>query len=291
MYYYTFASVFALGCLPVALLPTAAAQDLPATLAGCKDVSCPMTDGKDYTCTVTDDKFNGVGLTRIADAPQALEGLTIVKGVQVQAEGPDDDHNDEKREDRHFKSVYYLGTPADVQLQDLNGCAVVFQGVAPPFSADGNRKTTQGTCADSISRGCIENLTERLRNLSGNSSCSSGLGPYSINSLSDLSPITEAQNGSSDCWPVLPKNDGLAVIADFTVKGGYDSEALNQIMFGVTPVLTVFFENNQTTTSQMTCVKVIEDVEVKEDDQSAAALVSYAPLVAVTTLVAMLWSL
>ncbi|KAK7941647.1 uncharacterized protein PG986_014034 [Apiospora aurea] len=290
MYYYTLASVLALGCLPVALLPTAAAQDLPATLAGCKDVSCPMTDGKDYTCTVTDDEFNGVGLTRIADAPQALEGLTIVKGVQVQAEGPDDDHNDEKREDRQFRSVYYLGTPADVQLQDLNGCAVVFQGVAPPFSVDGNRKTTQAEtprarrsgkpCKTPPVTGCAEMLENEQ-----------GLGSYSINSLSDLSPITEARNGSSDCWPVLPKTDGLAVITDFAVKGGYDSETLNQIMFGVTPVLTVFFENNQTTTSQMTCVKVIEDVETEEDDRSAAALVSYTTLVAVTTLVAMLWSL
>ena len=160
----TIARVLALGGLPVALLPGAAAQELPSTLAGCKDVSCPTNDGGDYTCTVADNDFDGVGLTRLADAPRGFERLALVKGVQVQAEGPGDDDDDDQ--DRKFKSVYYLGTPADVALDTLNGCAVVFQGVAPPFAADGNRKTTQGTCADSIPRGCIDALTERLRGLS-----------------------------------------------------------------------------------------------------------------------------
>ena len=51
-------------------------------LVGCKAVSCP-TEGAEDTCTLAQDTFLGIGTAPIPDVPSSLEGLSLVKGVNL----------------------------------------------------------------------------------------------------------------------------------------------------------------------------------------------------------------
>lgn len=66
------------------------AQDLSLsqTLVGCEEVGCPLTKRQDDTCTVSEDTFVGIGLARIAGVPESLDGISLVKGVNVSTAGP-----------------------------------------------------------------------------------------------------------------------------------------------------------------------------------------------------------
>lgn len=224
----------------LALVLTSLAQDLSSTLVGCEDVACPQTDGHDYTCTVADDRFVGIGLARIPSVPDAYSGVSLVKGVNVSIAGPDQSTDDQ---DREYKSVYYFASPSGLDLTTLGGCAVVFHSTVggPQFNGT-NTAEDQGTCSDVISQSCIDALTDRARGFGSNdtsNACDSlrddlknntidacanlsgdgkGLGNFTVSPLSNLSPITSAQNGSSDCWPVSPKSDSLTKITEDTAK-------------------------------------------------------------------------
>ena len=93
-----------------------------ADLVGCNEVSCPR-NGADDRCTVEDETFLGVGVSHIPDVPTALEGFSLVKGVNVSAgmAGKDND-----KPTRAFTSVYYLGMPEEADTEGLSGCAVIF---------------------------------------------------------------------------------------------------------------------------------------------------------------------
>lgn len=217
----------------LSLASSGLSQDLSSTIVGCDELGCPLTSGDDYTCTVANDTFASVGLTRIPGVPDAYSGISLVKGVNMSAADT---------QDRKYQSVYYLGAPASLSIDSLDGCAVVFHSTVngPEFNGS-SLATDQGTCPDVIAQTCIDALTQRATSIASNSTSESacdslrdslnnstlsecadmvgtgkGLGNFTVTALSDLSPITSSQNSSSDCWPITPKTDSLARIVDDT---------------------------------------------------------------------------
>lgn len=231
-------------CFLLAPILSVLAQDLPAGLAGCTEIDCP-NDGWD-SCTVADESFAGIGLSGITGVPNSLDDISLVKGVHIEDSEDNDTHNGADKT-RSFRSVYYLGTPANVDVDDLTGCAVVFND--PPTghfprplindSVNVDTRAAYGTCPDVIKQDCIDKLTEQARKskYNGANPCSTlqstlnnnppdecsdltgggdGLGSFDVVSLGNLSTISKSDNASSNCWPVLPKSNNLAQFADGT---------------------------------------------------------------------------
>lgn len=231
------------------VLSSTLAQD--SDLVGCKAVSCPIESTEDR-CTVSEDTFLGIGTAPIPDVPSSLEGLSLVKGVNLTVEEGEASENA-----REFKSVYYLGIPSDLEVNDLAGCAVFFNNppaktfrypteLAGPRDDNGEAQNVtdtaaaSGTCSEVIDQACIDRLTERARDIINdadgdgcaqledelnNSSfdeCSaswlgsSTLGNLTATPLANLQTISGSQNSSSDCWPVVSKSDNLSEIAEDT---------------------------------------------------------------------------
>lgn len=240
-----FTAATGLAFFSLLLRSTVATDDLSHSIVGCNDVSCPKVNDYDR-CTINDHTFLGVGLTRIADVPSSLEGISLVKGVNVSAPLAED----KDKPTRPFTSVYYLGTPSDVKTKDLSGCAVIFND--PPSNkfdrpkmeagpkVEGHSenvtdtRAAYGTCPDVVDKKCIEALTKRANKVADDTDsnpCSAlerelkkddlddcknlggagnGFGNFTVTSFGDLKSV---KNESADCWPITPKSDGLAEIA------------------------------------------------------------------------------
>lgn len=221
------------------LLTYGLAEDtkLSESLVGCDEVSCPKENAHDR-CTVGEKTFLGIGLSRIPNIPSTLEGLSLIKGVNISEGGEGE---------RKFNSAYYLGTPSELDVNDLSGCVVTFND-PPEKQFDGPVKTgkdrnitdvqaARGTCPDVIKQECIDTLTERARSVTNATSnggvCATlerelrrnafeecrdlggkgrGLGNFTVTSFGDLSTV----RNSTDCWPVKPKSDDLALITENT---------------------------------------------------------------------------
>ncbi|KAJ4185049.1 hypothetical protein NW767_013008 [Fusarium falciforme] len=196
------------------------AQDLDQTIVGCEAISCPM-DNFDPHCTVANITFENIGLTRIPDVPESLDYFSIVKGVNISGRGADD-----------FTSVYYLGTPEDVSLDEVHGCAAIFHD--PP--QDTFDESSSHTCAEVMGQRCVDAIQDRASKVAEGKSrdlckalqedllkndidaCDNltgggkGIGHISVKDLSKLENIEGSRNSSSDCWPILPKSANLAEI-------------------------------------------------------------------------------
>ncbi|KAE8387862.1 hypothetical protein BDV23DRAFT_185867 [Aspergillus alliaceus] len=283
---------------------TLADDKLPNDLVGCNEVSCTKHNAHDR-CIVGDHSFLGIGLARIPDIPSSLEGLSLIKGVNVTTGL---NGKDNVRETRPFRSVYYLGAPSKLKTKDLAGCAVIFNDTPSkrfdgpevhgqdPSGEDRNSTDTRaahGTCPDVIEQKCIDKLTERASNGVYNGkddACAAlerelkkrgngrGLGNFTVTSFGNLTAVS---NSSSPCWPILPKSDNLAEITVQTAFGNYSANALTQQAYKVTPVLTVFYSDGNRSlvdraSSQMTCLKVVTDENPNDapdgSDSSAAGL-------------------
>lgn len=200
----------------------ALAQELDDIIVGCDAVQCPVVNDEHH-CQVGNDTFLDIGLTRIPDVPDALEDFSIVKGVNISLTKRDDEEL--------FTSVYYLGYPENVSLDEVHGCAVFFDPPGKTFP-----ENTTGTCSDIIDPECIAGIQEvaeaalsykyidgicRILQTeledSNISACSNYTGTgegiersvFAI-SLSNLTNIEGQQNATSDCWPMLPKSANLA---------------------------------------------------------------------------------
>lgn len=109
----------------------ASETSLPASIVGCKEVSCPY-DTYD-TCIVANNTFAGIGLARIANVPSSLEGLSIVKGAGITDIDPPAASvvpETQSYGNRPYLSAYYLGIPPDISLKNLTGCAITFDDPA-----------------------------------------------------------------------------------------------------------------------------------------------------------------
>ncbi|KAL6358939.1 hypothetical protein LRP88_09134 [Fusarium phalaenopsidis] len=261
------------------------AQDLDETIVGCEAVSCPM-DNFDPHCTLTNITFENIGLTRIPDVPESLDYFSIVKGVNISGRGADD-----------FTSVYYLGTPEDVPLDEVQGCAVIFhdppQDTFDEFGSHNCAEVMGQRCVDAIqdraskvaegkSKDLCKALQEDLQkadidacdNLTGGGK---GIGKISVKDLSKLENIEVSRNSSSDCWPILPKSANLAEM--FTEFGGLNASTAYPELNRITPLLTLFVKGNgkdsivNETVSRLSCIKINSTQNIgPEEGENAASL-------------------
>ncbi|KAH8729935.1 hypothetical protein BGZ61DRAFT_415830 [Ilyonectria robusta] len=263
------------------------AQDLEETIVGCEAVGCPM-DNFEPHCTLTNITFENIGLARIPDVPDSLDNFSIVKGVNISGAGAND-----------FTSVYYLGTPEDVSLDDVHGCAVIFHD--PPqdrFEQGGSH-----TCSEVISQSCIDAIQDRaVKVAEGNfddlckavkedledndiSECENltgggkGIGQISSRALSSLENINGSRNSTSDCWPILPKSANLAQL--FTEVGGLNASTAYPELNRITPLLTLFIKSDGSgnvvdeTVSRLTCIAINTTQTVGEEgSDNVASLLS-----------------
>ncbi|CAG7939103.1 unnamed protein product [Penicillium nalgiovense] len=266
--------------------------ELSSTLVGCDEVSCPK-EGINDRCTVEDNTFLGIGLSRIPDVPSSLTGFSLVKGVNVSAGMAG---NDNDKPTRSFKSFYYLGTPSDVETRDLPGCVVVFNDApSKEFNQNGTDvRAASGSCSDVIDKTCIKRLTEKATELADEADenictrlerelestsldeCNDfmgnggNLGNFTVKSLGGLNAV----KNSSDCWPIQPKSDQLMEIASVTALNDYTDTALYDEAYKITPVLTVFTGNDNSSlldkpASQLTCLKVVTEEDPSDDENSS----------------------
>ncbi|KAI8691876.1 hypothetical protein NCS56_00181200 [Fusarium sp. Ph1] len=265
------------------------AQDLDETIVGCEAVSCPM-DNFDPHCTLTNITFENIGLTRIPDVPESLDYFSIVKGVNISGRGADD-----------FTSVYYLGTPEDVPLDEVQGCAVIFhdppQDTFDEFGSHNCAEVMGQRCVDAIqdraskvaegkSKDLCKALQEDLQkadidacdNLTGGGK---GIGKISVKDLSKLENIEVSRNSSSDCWPILPKSANLAeMFTEFVeFEGGLNASTAYPELNRITPLLTLFVKGNgkdsivNETVSRLSCIKINSTQNIgPEEGENAASL-------------------
>ncbi|KAK6949299.1 hypothetical protein Daesc_009374 [Daldinia eschscholtzii] len=279
--------VFAISALAAA---TVHAQDLRQTIVGCADLECPA-DGPGSTsddCTVADTgSFIYVGLTRVPTDNDALSGISWTKGFDVGS-------SDNKRQ---FQNTFYLGTPPDLQLNNSTGaCAVFLHGASKNLAFPGeNSEPAQGTCADAMGSSCVDALVSRARNLvngynsgdeklsvsevcsrlqedledSNDEACAKiSQGHWSNFTSTTLTgedapkPITQQQNSSSNCWPIIPKQDDLTLVSKYNYTGGEYASELEKAMFAITPIITVFYSAGDgslvtETEASLSCIKVV----------------------------------
>lgn len=189
----------------------------------------------------------GIGLVEVPDLPSSLADIFLVKGV---GHPGSDEHTalvvDETRvndsidtSEQTFNSVYYLGAAPSADISSLQGCIVVFQGThdglvfGDPEDMLAIEMNT-GTCPDVINERSINGLRAKAEEtVTQTQSCQAldkmlrnepieacanfagigrHLGRYSVIDVTQLSPISKAENGTSDCWPVLPKKAQLSYI-------------------------------------------------------------------------------
>ncbi|KAF3057233.1 hypothetical protein GL218_06102 [Daldinia childiae] len=282
-------TAFAISALAAAAAQVQA-QDLNQTIVGCVDVECPVssTSNVDDNCTVADTgSFIYVGLTRVPTDNDALSGLSWSKGFNVGS-------SDNKRE---FQSTFYLGTPPDLQLDNSTGaCAVFLHGASRNLAFPGdNHETAQGTCADAMGSSCVDALVSRARTLvngynsgserlSVSEACSrlqsdledskdeacariseghwSNFTSAALTGEDASQPISQQQNSSSTCWPVIPKQDDLTLVSQYNYTGDTTFNDLEKAMWAITPIITVFYSAGNgslvtETEASMSCIKVV----------------------------------
>ncbi|KAH7259838.1 hypothetical protein NW759_002708 [Fusarium solani] len=257
------------------LASQALAQELDDIIVGCDAVQCPVVNDEHH-CQVGNDTFLDIGLTRIPDVPDALEDFSIVKGVNISTT---------KKGDELFTSVYYLGYPQNVSLDEVHGCAVFFDPPGKTFP-----ENTTGTCSDIIDPECIDGIQEvaasaltykyvdgicrdlqRELEDSNISACNNYTGTgegirrsvFAI-SLSNLTNIEGQENATSDCWPILPKSANLAPLfySFRSWDGGPFPQSAYDEVHKITPVLTLFMAKSNSknvvnkTVGRMSCIQI-----------------------------------
>ncbi|KAI2630302.1 hypothetical protein GGS26DRAFT_104978 [Hypomontagnella submonticulosa] len=270
------------------------AQDLNQTIVGCVEVECPAAaDNVNDNCTVADTgSFPTIGLTRMPtdDNAKALSGLSWVKGFNF---------TDSDGQIRHFHNSFYLGAPADLRLDSATGsCAVFLHGASAGISFGSNvlDELAQGTCADAMGSSCVDALVSRARSLvegytkdgsnkpsisdvcsrlqkdlqdSNDDACARiSKGSWSNFTSAALTgdgapkAIAQQQNSSGNCWPIIPKQDSLTLVSEYTTNGSQLADDQAKAQLAITPIITVFYpESNGSLVANvdasMTCVKVM----------------------------------
>ncbi|KAI0837186.1 hypothetical protein F5Y06DRAFT_93397 [Hypoxylon sp. FL0890] len=308
------------------------AQDLNQTIVGCVEVECPASsqDTVNDNCTIADTgSFPYIGLTRVAAPSQqtndtALSGLSWVKGFNIT----------DSSGGRNFHSSFYLGAPPSLSLNaSTGGCAVFMHGVSSSLAFGQNQTDpeAQGTCADAMGASCVSALTAAARshisdyyNTNGDKPSAAdacarlqsdlqnatvdACAPIQKGSWSNFTsvaltgdgapqPISQQQNASSNCWPITPKDDSLALVSEYTQPGSDLVEDAEKAQWAITPILTVYYPISDGSPlhdvdASLSCVKVMGPARASLDTMNngtndntgsgAAALSSSYPLVSAT---------
>ncbi|KAK4135049.1 hypothetical protein BT67DRAFT_379092 [Trichocladium antarcticum] len=224
--------------LAIASAVLAAVTRGEAKILSCADVDCPIASGStSANCTVVDKAFNAVGVATLDTDIEGFNDLSWLKAVGAQDVG-------EKR--RVFDQSFYLGTPDDFDFGGAGACALFFSEVSDRvrFGDDDARRTT-GTCAQALTDSCVSALVDRAkavdldglsstaacqklgRDLSDNldTECSSfatgkkwtGIKAQALSGKGSPEPISDKQNATSNCWPILPKHNNLRLVESINI--------------------------------------------------------------------------
>ncbi|KAK4244328.1 hypothetical protein C7999DRAFT_35329 [Corynascus novoguineensis] len=267
-----------------------------AEILSCADVECPIPNPNvtSATCTVADKTFNAVGILNLDTGVDSLKGLSWVKAVAAEDTG---------ERERIYDQTFYLGTPEDFDFDDTGACALFFTEVSDRVTfGDGDVRNTQGTCGQALSDSCVSALTDRakkvdLKGLSRRAACEKMQKDFSDNLDSACSAVAQGdrwtgikakalsgnasserisgrQNSTSNCWPVLPKNNDLTLIESVNKTGDHNASTLIKNFFSITPILTVFFpgEGDESLVSEpvahLTCLKIIDLTTASNETKS-----------------------
>ncbi|KAH6640357.1 hypothetical protein F5144DRAFT_481692 [Chaetomium tenue] len=258
------------------LLAAASASVHGASILSCADVDCPITEGTtSATCTIADRTFNAVGLTSLdTGGNDRLRGLSWVKAVGAQ------DHPENTT--RVFDESFYLGTRDDFDFEDTGACAVFFTQVSGMVRfGEGDQGIAQGTCGDALGDAC-DNLDSACSRFAMGAQWT-GVEAKPITGDGAPEEIEDRQNRTTNCWPVLPKTDDLTLVQSVMTLGDFDAALVVDRFFSITPILTVFFPENDNdsdgddtdsdnlvtqTVAQLTCIKAIDMTTASNATQS-----------------------
>ncbi|KAH6988566.1 hypothetical protein EDB80DRAFT_865553 [Ilyonectria destructans] len=282
---------FSSSLIALSAASSAVAQFYNESIVGCSTVGCPTVEGGTTNdCRVVDNNFTVIGVARIpVNTSSPLSGVSWVQGVSV-VNMTDSQYSYEK--------TFYLGTPAEMDISNVGACALFFHNTTSMVKFDGDDdEESQGTCQEAMSESCVAAMNDRAKvfNYDGltldeacaklqeefddnlDSECKSFTGSdnwtnIKVKALSGLSEITTKTNGSSNCWPILPKSDNLNVVESYEYIGNNSAATIAKNLYGITPILIVFFPGNGTlitnASSQMTCMKSLGDSVLSESTKS-----------------------
>ncbi|CAM1509597.1 Fc.00g033360.m01.CDS01 [Cosmosporella sp. VM-42] len=283
-------AIFAAVVAQAFLAERSSAQSLGKTIVGCLEVQCPTADGSVAAeCKLADKTFTTIGLARIPTKVDALEGLSWVEGAVV---------SDLDGRNRTFDKSFYLGTPPNLSLNGSESCALFFTHFSERVNKFNNGKEdvsiSQGTCDEAMSEKCVSAIVSRaegvdLDGLSSEDACEklqkefednldSECAPFAdgskwvglkstravaLSGSGGVEPISSKDNSSSECWPITPKSYDLSYVDSIVTEGDYYIDTLSKELFGITPILTIFFPGDSDAIiskpeAQMTCMKVVD---------------------------------
>ncbi|KAI0393823.1 hypothetical protein F5Y17DRAFT_430399 [Xylariaceae sp. FL0594] len=258
--------LFTSGLL-LASIANASSEALNSTIVGCVEVGCPPSSSvkAEDNCTVTDNSYSYIGLTSLDTAHDNLKGLTWTKAVKAIDSGG---------KSITFKSSFLLGTPPNLDLSNTTACSLFFHGISPSLSFHNNTpdlELAQGTCSDALGADCAKSLLDQARgfldrsrdNITSSEELCSALRenltknmteacwPVSKFPWSDVDaialtgggspkPIKSEENSTSTCWPVLPKQNELTHVSDYTLPTSSQGTEAGRGLFYITPILTLF---------------------------------------------------
>lgn len=265
------------------------AQDL----VGCEAVNCPneYENRNSPTCQVESTDMTLVGLLFI-ESPLSEDDLTWTIGDSGL-------RSTTSTYNRTVTRSFYLGTPPSLDLTSSKlvhrGCAIFV--ISPDRGAyqvhlQSAPQYANGACGELMGEDCVGDLTAKIEVLAQSNAdgdvesfCASiveGLQAASLSSCDILSqptrfeavaltgsqapqPITKQGNGSSNCWPTLPKTNDLTKVFDYDHVAPLDDTVP---WLGYNPLITVFqpignqtgILSDNTADVQLTCMKVVASV-------------------------------
>ncbi|KAI0895943.1 hypothetical protein F4806DRAFT_496845 [Annulohypoxylon nitens] len=255
-----------------------------------------------------------------------LSSLSWVKGVNITDTAS---RNPSSNSSRTFHSSFYLGAPPSFSLNASTGaCAVFLRGAESwdlSFGGNATDEVAEGTCADAMGSSCVLALVarakawiseyysnsssggalsnkepcERLRLdlLDGESEACVSVSKGSWSNFTAVAlagddaptPISRQENSSSTCWPIIPKEDSLTLVAEFSETGSDLVADAEDAFWAITPILTVLFplENGVTENAidaSLSCVKAmgparasVDTINNGTDDQDNGASIPSSP--------------
>ncbi|OCL05721.1 hypothetical protein AOQ84DRAFT_390683 [Glonium stellatum] len=284
------------------------AIDLGAPIVGCAEVDCPTTASTNETsadCRVADHTFTAIGLSNFQPPTNiSSDDFTWTEGIETY------DNLDPSIDfDRIFERNFYLGTPpafAQSNSSRYGFCALFFTQVTNDVKFDSSPiETAVGTCDEAMTQNCVNSLLEQavsaaasfanqnsdeacgnlLSNFQNNlsSACPQfatgdnwqGLAVKTLTGPDAPTPLTEAQNATTNCYPTLPKSNLLTRVAAFNTSGTALQNSTVANFYRITPILTLFYPTDgdgdavlQKPEALFTCLKVTGETNAATNTSS-----------------------
>ncbi|KAI0456196.1 hypothetical protein F5B21DRAFT_513529 [Xylaria acuta] len=239
------------SCLILASLACVQSQDLKNTIVGCIEMECPAgTSNSNDNYTVAGNSFIYVGLTRVPNTQESLEGLSWIKGFSI-ISSPGN---------RMLLSSFFPSSSPDLNLDKTGACAVFLHDISTSLSlSEGKSDFSEGTCSDAMGADCVNALldwTKTVVERSKNSSVSNvdlcfalqddlrenihdaclhvtrrpctNLTSTMLAGNGSPDPISANENKTSNYWP-----------------GSYYAKDSLEVSLAITPILTAFYPSGE----------------------------------------------